>query len=296
MSPLLTWVWPETLIEILVVVVIAVLTHALVLVVIRRTTDLALRRSRQHASGSLGRAGRILNQASGLASHRAAQRTRTLGSLLRSVSRMVITTVAVLTVLTVLGIPLTPFLASAGVGGIAVAFGAQSLIKDYLSGIFLIIEDQYGVGDILTVNDITGTVEEVSLRVTRLRDLSGKVWYIRHGEITTVGNLSQGYSTGLVDIPVAYDSDAAAAIAVLNRVVEAVDEDPTWSESLLEPATVLGVESISGGTMTLRIRVKSPANQQYGVMREIRERAQAELTRAGIRGPVLPFTDPQPAA
>ena len=292
MSPLLTWTWPDTLTEILVVVGFAILTHTLLLLVIRRITDLAVRRSRDHETSNLSLAGKILQRASGLASERAVQRTKTLASMLRSVSAVVITVIATLTVLTVLGIPLTPFLASAGVGGIALAFGAQSLVKDYLSGIFLIIEDQYGVGDILTVNEITGTVEDISLRVTRLRDLSGKVWYIRNGEITTVGNLSQGYSTGLVDIPVAYDSDAATAITVLKRVVEEVGDDPAWADSLLEPPIVLGVESIVGATMTLRILVKSPANQHYAVMRELRERAQVELTQAGIQGPALALPGP----
>ena len=167
MSPLLTWTWPDTLTEILVVVGFAILTHTLLLLVIRRITDLAVRRSRDHETSNLSLAGKILQRASGLASERAVQRTKTLASMLRSVSAVVITVIATLTVLTVLGIPLTPFLASAGVGGIALAFGAQSLVKDYLSGIFLIIEDQYGVGDILTVNEITGTVEDISLRLTR---------------------------------------------------------------------------------------------------------------------------------
>lgn len=300
MTPLVTWDWPDTPITIGVVVLVAVLLHALVLLLIRRTTDLALRRSQAHAAaaaephagGIAGRAARILGAASGLSSARAAQRTKTLGSLLRSVSGVLITIITVLTVLSVLGIPLAPLLASAGVGGIALAFGAQSLVKDYLSGIFLIVEDQFGVGDILTVGTITGTVEEVTLRVTRLRDMSGMVWYVRNGEITQVGNLSQGHSTGFADFPVAYDTDTDNALRVLQGVADAIDAEPAFQDVLLEPPSVLGVDSLIGGGMVLRVAAKTAPNKQYAVVRALRDRGQAALSKAGVQGLALPLPGP----
>jgi small conductance mechanosensitive channel len=235
----------------------------------------------------------MLGHATGLASVRADQRTRTLGSLLRSISGVVITVIVVLTIMSILGIPLTPLLASAGVGGIALAFGAQSLVKDYLTGIFMIMEDQFGVGDFITIGDISGTVQEVTLRVTRIQDGSGMIWYVRNGEVLKVGNLTQGHSTGTVDIPVAYDSDPEAVLAVLRDVATAVGEDPEFAEALVEPPMVLGVNAISAGAMTFQVTVKAHPNQQYGALRAFRERAQVALATAGIKGPAI---EPPPAA
>lgn len=289
MSPLVTWIWPETPIVIAVLVVLGVVGQALISFAVSRATALALRRSAQHQSGNTNAASRMLGHATGLANARAEQRTRTLGSLLRSISAVVITVVVGLTVLSILGIPLAPLLASAGVGGIALAFGAQSLVKDYLTGIFMIVEDQFGVGDIITIGDITGTVQEVTLRVTRIQDGSGMIWYVRNGEVLKVGNLTQGHSTGTVDIPVAYDSDPEAVLTILREVAASVGGDPEFAAGLVEPPNVLGVNEITAGAMTFQVVVKALPNQQYGALRAIRERAQVALTAAGIKGPaVLP--------
>ena len=289
MIPLaIEWLWPETPIAIAIIVLIALITRTLLVRAINRIARAANERADRQRKGALGRAERLLAQATGLTGgERQAARTITLASLLCSVADTVVASVTILMVLSTLNIDLAPLLASAGIGGIAIAFGAQSLVKDYLSGIFMIIEDQYGIGDVVTIGDVTGTVEDITLRVTRVRDMSGMVWYIRNGEVVNVGNLSQGHSTGLIDIPVAYDADANLAIGVLKRVVDEVDADENWKQNLIEPPQVLGVDSITGGTMTLRILVKSPPNQQYGVSREIRERAQVALSKAGVPGPAI---------
>ena len=151
---------------------------------------------------------------------RHAARMRTLGSVLRSITSVVILSVVVMMVMNVLGLPLAPILTTAGVGGVALGFGAQSLVKDYLSGIFLIIEDQFGVGDLVDTGDVKGTVEDVGLRVTRLRDMTGQIWYVRNGEILRIGNQSQGWSTGTVDVPIASTEDPARAIEVLRAMVK----------------------------------------------------------------------------
>ncbi|MFN2318958.1 MAG: mechanosensitive ion channel family protein [Dermatophilaceae bacterium] len=220
------------------------------------------------------------------------QRVHTLGSLLRSVVTFTIATLAVLTVMALIGLPLGPLLASAGVGGVALGFGAQSLVKDFLSGIFMIFEDQYGVGDVIDTGEATGTVEEVGLRVTRLRDPSGVVWYIRNGEIVRIGNRSQGWSTATVDASVSYAESAEHVIGLIEEVSRAFYADPDWADRLLEEPDVVGVESIIGTTMTIRTFAKCAPNQHFSVQRELRERIKAALDEAGIAPPPPPILGP----
>ncbi|WP_265444696.1 mechanosensitive ion channel family protein [Flexivirga meconopsidis] len=270
----------------------AVLLRWLVIRAIRRAVRVMEHRGAQRE----GRAGRVLRQATGLDSERRKQRAATMGSILRSVTTIVIFGIAGLTIMSTLGVPLAPLLASAGVGGVALGFGAQSLVKDFLSGIFMIMEDQYGVGDVIDTGQAIGTVEEVTLRVTRLRDASGVVWYVRNGEILRVGNKSQGWATALIDVPIGYDQSVEKALQVLRQVVAAVDDESPWKERLLEEPQVAGVESVSSGVVTLRIIATCVPNEQYSVAREIRERAKVALDAAGVRGPQLPSYPGQGAA
>ena len=220
------------------------------------------------------------------------QRVSTLGSLLRSVVTFTIATIAVLTVMALVGLPLGPVLASAGVGGVALGFGAQSLVKDFLSGVFMIFEDQYGVGDVIDTGEAIGTVEEVGLRVTRLRDASGVVWYIRNGEVVRIGNRSQGWSTATVDASVSYAENAERVIALIERVAEEFYADADWADRLLEKPDVVGVESIVGTTMTIRTFAKCAPNQHFAVQRELRERIKATLDEAGVAPPPQPIVGP----
>ncbi|WP_211223125.1 mechanosensitive ion channel family protein [Propionicicella superfundia] len=284
MIPLLTWVFPDTLIVIAIILVFAVASHLLLRKAISMMTNQMVRKARARAEKDAGGATS--------AQVRVEQRTATIGSLLRSIVAFVVWIIAILMILSALGIPLTPLLASAGVGGIALAFGAQSLVKDFLSGVFMIMEDQYGVGDLIDVGDVTGTVEEVTLRVTRLRDADGMVWYIRNGEILRVGNVSQGWSTTNVDIPLATGQDTQKAIDVLAGVAESFAADPEWTDVLLNPPSVLGVESISAGQITLRMSVRTAPNQQWAPARALREASVTALAKAGFRAPALPSYDP----
>lgn len=257
---------------------------------IARIVDVTIAKHDARRERVPGRAGRVLAQATGLDHERHRQRTLTMGSLLHSIVTFAVTLVTVLTVMAIVGIPLGPLLASAGVGGVALGFGAQSLVKDFLSGIFMILEDQYGVGDIIDTGEAIGTVEEVSLRVTRLRDPSGVVWYVRNGEIVRIGNKSQGWSTAVVDIPVSYAENLERVIPLIKDVVRAFDATPEWKEHLIEEPQVVGVESMTGTAVTVRIIAKTAAEQQYGVSRELRERVKAAFDEAGIKGPPLaPF-------
>ncbi|MFT3971439.1 MAG: mechanosensitive ion channel family protein [Micropruina sp.] len=279
---LIVWNWPETPVIILIILVAALVGRWLLIRAIRRTSDLAVDRAkrRREAQGT---------QAEPQHLARYAARAATMGSLLRSLTNAVIAVLTVLTILATLGVPLTPLLASAGVGGVALGFGAQSLVKDYLSGIFMIVEDQYGVGDLVDLGEAIGTVEDVGLRVTRLRDGDGQVWYIRNGEIVRVGNQSQGWSTATVNIPIDANESSTDVTAILERVATDIHADPEWATVLLEEPKVVGVQSVEAGRITIRVVAKTQPNKQGGVQREILDRGLQALKDAGIKGPrVLP--------
>ena len=290
--------WESTLawvagapVRIVLILLGAVLVRWLVHRSIRTLVDRAVERADAHERTSFER---MIDRAAGGNQERRRQRALTMGSLLRSVATFLIGMIALLTVMAELGVPLAPLLTSAGIGGIALGFGAQSLVRDFLSGIFMIIEDQYGVGDVVDTGEAVGTVEEVSLRVTRLRDATGVVWFIRNGEIVRIGNRSQGWAMATIDVPVAYDEEPRHVLPILKRVVAEVAEDPEWSDKLLETPTVAGVESVSGGTMTLRVFAKTRPGEQFAIPRVIRERAKEAFDQAGVRGPTVPpFQGPQ---
>lgn len=231
------------------------------------------------------RAARVLTRSGLIDQDRHDRRVTTLGSVLRNCASVVIWSVAALLVLDQLHINLAPLLASAGVGGIAVAFGAQSLVKDFLSGIFMLAEDQYGVGDFIDTGEASGTVEEVTLRVTRLRDAQGVIWYVRNGEIVRVANKSQGWSTALVDIPVSALESPQRVIDVLTAAMADLDADPDLDDVLLSEPEVVGVEAATGGAMSIRVIAKCAPNEHWGVQREIRERALMACAAAGIKPP-----------
>lgn len=216
------------------------------------------------------------------------QRVRTLGSLLRSVADVVIVVITVLTVLAIYRIPMAPLLASAGIGGVAIGFGAQSLVKDYLSGIFMLVEDQFGVGDLVTIDGITGTVEEVTLRVTKVREASGTLWYLRNGEVLKLGNMSQGETSVILDVPIAADEDPDRALEVLREEFRGMHEEEEFAGALRQPVNVMGIGAVDGSKMNIQVNLKTEPNQQWAPMRAVRKRAQSALARAGVRGPILP--------
>jgi len=256
---------------------------------INRIVTSATARAAAHASQTPRRASRVLAQATGLNHARSTQRAATMGAVLKSTSTFVIFVMALLTIMAAFGLPVEGVLASAGVLGVALGFGAQSLVKDFLSGIFMIMEDQYGVGDVIDTGEAIGTVEDVTLRVTTLRDASGIVWYIRNGEIIRVGNRSQGWSTAVVDIQVGYSENLDVVLPLIREVARTLDEAPEWTTRLLEEPLVAGVESMAGGVITIRIIAKCAPNENFPVSRELRERVKAAFDRAGIRSPhVMP--------
>jgi small conductance mechanosensitive channel len=219
------------------------------------------------------------------AATRRVQRAKTMGDLLKSVITGALIAVFGTMILSQLGVNIAPIIASAGILGIALGFGAQSLVKDFLSGVFMIFEDQYGVGDVIDVGEATGTVEAVTLRVTRLRDLDGTVWYVPNGEIVRVGNKSQNWSRAVVDVGVGYDEDLGRARRVLADVAHDLWEDDEFHDVIIEAPEVTGVEALNPDGITLRVLVKTAPMEQWGVARELRQRIKARFDHEGIEIP-----------
>jgi moderate conductance mechanosensitive channel len=213
---------------------------------------------------------KLMNRgAAAAAADRSGQRARTLGSVLRSLCTAVVGVTAMIMVLSEFGVDLAPILASAGIVGIAVGFGAQNLVKDFLSGMFMLFEDQYGVGDIVDVGQASGTVETVGLRITTLRDVNGTLWYVRNGEILRVGNKSQGFAVAVVDVPVAHGSDVAEVSEVAGRVAQERVAQPDLAEDVLEEVQMLGIESVTAEKLTLRLTVRVHPGKQFAVQRAL---------------------------
>ncbi len=221
----------------------------------------------------------------GQLSLRSAARAETLGYVLRSVASFVIWAIALITILGELGINLGPLIAGAGVVGVALGFGAQSLVKDFLAGIFILIEDQYGVGDIVDVGEASGVIEAVSLRTTRLRDVQGTMWHVPNGQILRVGNMSQQWARALLDVSVAYGTDVDEAQRVIKEVADEVWRDPDWSGRVLDEPEVWGVEQLGADGIAIRLVVKTLPSAQFEVMRELRRRLKAAFDAAGIEIP-----------
>lgn len=217
---------------------------------------------------------------------RAHQRAETIGVVLLSFARAVVFVVAALMVLAELSLNLGPLLAGAGIVGVAVGFGAQTLVRDFLSGLFMLIEDQYGVGDTIDAGEAVGVVEGISLRTTRLRDVEGVVWHVPNGEIKRVANKSQDWARAVLDVQVIHGTDLGAAQEVLREVAERVATDPLWSPVILGQPEVLGVEQVTPGGITLRVVVRTRPADHLPVLRALRQQAAAALADAGIRVPV----------
>ena len=218
----------------------------------------------------------------GETSVRAEQRIDALSSVLRSVLSFVIWATAALMCLGEVGIELGPLIAGAGVLGVAIGFGSQSLVRDFLSGAFILVEDQFGVGDIVDVGEATGTVEAVSLRTTRLRAIDGTVWHVPNGEIRRVGNMSQHWSRALLDIEVAYDTVVEHARAVIKRVADSVWEE---DDGVLEEPELWGVQELGTTGVAIRLVVKTQPSKQYEISRLLRERIKSAFDDEGIEIP-----------
>jgi small conductance mechanosensitive channel len=286
---------PEVVLEILAVILISVAVRVVVALAIRSITKATNKRTEQREGKRPGRAARLMRLASQASSERHRQRTQAMASLMRSITNVVVVAVALVTIIAILGIPVAPLIAATGVGGVALGFGAQSLVKDFLSGIAIIVEDQYGVGDYIDTGDVAGTVEEITLRTTRLRNAYGEIWYLRNGEILKVRNVSQGWSTARVNVPVSPTADVDKALEVLRQVAKSTDKNTPWKKLMLERPTVDGISGVTAEAVTILMTVKTLPAKNAEVERNLLTRALAALREAEIPGPTPIVLDIPPS-
>lgn len=270
-----------------VILVAAVIANKLVRRAIRRFTDgigdpiaqERLRKLKRRAPSAIVDTGSL--------SLRSASRAQTLAQVMRSIASITIWSIATVMVLGELGVNLGPLIAGAGIAGVAIGFGAQSLVKDFLSGMFMLIEDQYGVGDIIDAGEASGTVEQVTLRTTKVRDVNGTMWHIPNGIIERVGNKSQQWARALLDISVTYGTDIDDAQNVIKAEADAVWRNPAWRGKVLEEPEVWGIEELGFDGIVIRLVVKTQPAAQFGVMRELRRRITDAFYREGIEIPSM---------
>jgi small-conductance mechanosensitive channel len=209
------------------------------------------------------------------------QRASALGAILSNAASVTIFGIAAVIIIGDMGLNLAPLLASTAVLGVAIGFGAQNLVQDFLAGIFMLLEDQYGVGDVVSVGTTTGTVEGVSLRITRMRDVNGVVWHVRNGTIKKAGNESQGWARAVVDFPVPYQHDLPGIRQMMARTAEAMFQEPAWHEIILEEPEVWGVQSLSSDAVLMRVTARTVPLRQWEVQRELTERLKMALDAHG---------------
>lgn len=216
---------------------------------------------------------------------RRAQRAETMAGIFQSIITVIVVAVVGTMILSELGVDIAPIIASAGIIGIALGFGAQSLVRDFLAGIFIFMEDQYGVGDVVDLGEATGSVEAVTLRMTRLRDVNGAVWFVPNGEIMRVGNMSKNWSRAVVDVGVGYGEDLARVQQVLREIAHDLWEDEDYQGIIIEEPEVTGVEMLAADSVTIRVMVKTAPLEQWGVARALRQRIKARFDHEGIEIP-----------
>lgn len=220
---------------------------------------------------------------------RAPARAEAIEAVLKHLVTVALWVIAILLVLSEFNVNLAPLIAGAGVVGIAIGFGAQSIVADFLSGTFMLMEDQFGIGDVIEVNDVTGEVENISLRTTKLRDLQGTVWHIPNSEIKRVGNHSQLWSNAVLDLRVGLDADLRESMRVMNAVADAMWQETHGTATagdIIEDPKVLGVQEIGDSSVTLRMVVKTDPSAQWQVQRELRLRLIEAFAEAGLPIPV----------
>jgi small conductance mechanosensitive channel len=267
---------------VLILVVAYILVRISRLVVRRIVRRLQREETADKISKLKHRTGLSMLDTSPVPSVRRALRAETIGAVLRSVISILIWATAVLMILDEIGINLAAIGVGVSIIGVALGFGAQTVVRDFLSGVFMLLEDQYGVGDVIDVNGTSGTVEGVSLRTTRMRDAEGVVWHIANGEIRAVGNKSQQWSRVVLDITVAYDADIGRATEVIKRTAGALANEPEFGDVITEDPEVWGIESVEKDHVLVRLAVKTLPLEQWRVARALRARLKAALDDAGI--------------
>lgn len=266
----------ERPIKIVLILLVAIVLNWLANSIIRRATRQGIKRS-----NVLKYEGRDAQQIRAQEKRRQ-QRMKTLANVGRSVAAIVIWAWAVLAVLDQLGVNVAPLIASAGVVGVAIGFGAQSLVKDFFSGVAILIENQFGVGDTIEVGDVVGDVEEMTLRITTLRDIDGALWYIRNGDIDRVGNHSARFSTARVQVPVSLMVDPDEVSRLIEETAVAGCQDKEVAELVMGTPRMLGPSEVTPDYMSFRVEVQTMPGMQWTVARYLNQRILAALHREGV--------------
>ncbi len=273
--------WP---LRVLVIILVAGLMRLLLQFAIRRVVDRIVNgvKKKQNVDDTQAL------QNSPLAAVRTVQRTRTLGTVLSSVVTSVVVIVAALLIVTAISPEITgAFSLITAALGAGLGFGAQNIVKDVLNGLFMVGEDQLGVGDVVDLGTATGVVEYVGVRVTQVRDVNGTLWYVRNGEILRVGNMSQGWSRVIIDLAIPYESDIEDVEKRMLETASGLASDAKWRSRVLEKPEIWGLESISAEAMVIRLVVKTRSGSKDDVARELRMRLKRALDDMGIKLPQL---------
>ena len=303
------WIWDNTgldvlarnsdallsaTLHILLIVLIALVARFLLYRSINRLTRLTINGVTPAALQPLrAQVGHALG---GPSAERRVRRTKAIGSLLKSISSFAIVSIAAVLILAELGIDIAPIIASAGILGVALAFGAQTLVRDFLAGIFMTLEDQYGVGDTVDLGSASGTVVAVSLRTTTVRAGDGTIWHVRNGEVLRVGNSSQGVAVVTIELPMRYDADAQAAGALAVEQATRIAELDAYADDVLVSPTLLGIVAVAPGTVTVGLSVTLRAGRQDGYLRAVRAAVKAAFEQAVRTDPAADFRPPVVAA
>lgn len=214
------------------------------------------------------------------------KRALTITVILKQITSIAISSIAFMMVLREFRIDIAPIIAGAGIVGLAIGFGAQSLVKDVITGFFILMENQYDVGDVISGAGVSGSVERINLRFTQLRDLQGRVHFIPNGEFRVVSNLTRGWSRAVIDIGVSYDEDIERVQKVMREVADGLRGDPVFGISIIEPMEILGIESFAESSVTIRVLFKTLPGRQWPVAREFRKRLKHRFDELGI---TIPF-------
>jgi small conductance mechanosensitive channel len=271
-------------VRVLLIIVVAVVVRLAARIVIDRVVNRIVNgvKKRQNVDDTQAL------QTSPLSAVRIVQRTRTLGSVLNNIVSVVLVVVATLSVInTIDNTILGSFAIITAALGAGLGFGAQNIVKDVLNGLFMVAEDQLGVGDVVDLGPATGVVETVGIRITQIRDVNGTVWFVRNGEIIRVGNMSQGWSRVIIDLAVPYDADVASVQERMLTIATEMAADPKWRSRILERPEIWGIESISAEAIVVRLVVKTRPGTKDDVARELRARLKSGLDAMGIRLPAL---------
>ena len=270
------WNQWHTLIRIVAILVGTVVVRAILLVLVRRTV-------RSIENGQRGKRSDATELAhSPVAKARVLQRAKTIASVMSNLITWTLVLFAVGSVLGELGIAIGALVASAGIIGAALGFGAQSLVRDLISGLFIIFEDQFGVGDSVDLGEVKGVIENVGLRVTQVRDVQGVLWYVRNGEIIRVGNQSQGWSRIVLDISLAYGADVDKARTLILGAATAVAKDKAFTHKVIEAPEIWGIENITGDAVVLRLVQQVGPEHNDAVARELRARIKTALDKGKV--------------